>query len=182
MRAIVAPGMGVTDIAGCGGWYAWIAGELRARGVECDLHDFPEPEYAHESRWIPFMRWGLGARADTVVIGHSTGAVAALRLAEMQQLAGIAVVSAYSSHLGDPDEQASGYFDKEWNWEAIREHCGFILQLHAQDDPLVPVDEARYVHHCLGEGSHYIETETGGHFMQEQLPELLEPLLQHILG
>lgn len=52
--------------------------------------------------------------------------MAALRLAERQKLKGIIVVAGYDSDLGDENERASGYFDRPFNWTAIRENCRFV--------------------------------------------------------
>jgi pimeloyl-ACP methyl ester carboxylesterase len=55
--------------------------------------NFPDPDVCHQSRWIPFVRDELGADERTVVVGHSTGALLAMRLLETQQLAGAILVS-----------------------------------------------------------------------------------------
>lgn len=48
----------------------------------------PDPVRASEGAWLPFMREALGADAGAVVVGHSSGAAAAMRLAETDRLAG----------------------------------------------------------------------------------------------
>jgi len=50
--------------------------------------------------WIPFINKDLGASPECVVVGHSSGAVAALRLAERQKLKGIIIVAGYDSDMG----------------------------------------------------------------------------------
>lgn len=80
-----------------------------------------------EKTWIPFINDELGGSdPESVVVGHSSGAVAALRLAEKQKLRGIIVVAGYDSDLGDANERASGYFNRPFDWAAIRANCQFV--------------------------------------------------------
>ena len=50
--------------------------------------NMPDPVGARESIWLPFMRDELGCGEDTVIVGHSSGAAAAMRFAESQRVAG----------------------------------------------------------------------------------------------
>ena len=70
------------------------------------------------STWLRFAQSELKVDERTVVIGHSTGALLAMRLAETVPLAGIVLVAAAHTDLGDAGERASGYFDAPWDWEA----------------------------------------------------------------
>ena len=55
-------------------------------------------------------------------------------------------MSAAHTDLGDEYERASEYFDEgEWKWNEMVRHARFIHQFHSTDDPLIPVEEARYV-------------------------------------
>lgn len=54
----------------------------------------PDPVRASEAAWLPFMRQQLGADAGAIVVGHSSGAIAAMRLAETDRVAGVLGVGA----------------------------------------------------------------------------------------
>eukprot|EP00727_Mastigamoeba_balamuthi_P006230 m51a1_g2226 hypothetical protein (199) ;mRNA; f:235272-235868 len=176
MRFVLAPGIGQDDSTSSH-WYPWLAHEVSSRGYEFVLRNFPDPYGAHECEWIPFLLRDLGAGADTVVIGHSSGAIAAMRLAENTRLAGIVLVSAYTTDLGDPRETESGYFCRPWDWDSIRRNCGFILQFHSVDDPYVPVDAARVVKDELAGSIEYTELGCGGHFLEGVFPQLLDAVM-----
>lgn len=60
----------------------------------------PDPLHAREGIWVPFITGTLGADADAVLIGHSSGAAAALRIAEKHRLRGLVLVAAYDSGAG----------------------------------------------------------------------------------
>ena len=57
----------------------------------------PDPLRARESIWVPFITGTLGANEDAVLIGHSSGAAAALRVAEKHKLRGMVLVAGYDS-------------------------------------------------------------------------------------
>ena len=62
MHIIVVPGMGCSPINRCN-WYKWFAGEMKKKGHDCKLRDFPNANQAKESEWMPFVRnrcGGLG--------------------------------------------------------------------------------------------------------------------------
>ncbi|XP_067563433.1 serine hydrolase RBBP9 isoform X4 [Pseudorca crassidens] len=63
---------------------------------------------ARESIWLPFMETELHCDEETIIIGHSSGAIAAMRYAETHRVCAIVLVSAYTSDLGDDNERASG--------------------------------------------------------------------------
>ena len=68
----------------------------------------PDPITARRSIWLPFMKDELGVDEQTIIIGHSSGACAAVRFAETNKVAGIVLVGAYTSggftspHLTSP--------------------------------------------------------------------------------
>ena len=145
-KFIIAPGNG-----GCGAdimntnWYGWLHKELLKRGHESICRNWPDPYICHQSKWIPYVRDELKADKNTVVIGHSTGALLAMRLLEQIPLGGVILVSAAHTDLGDEGERASGYFDDEWDWEKMKSNGAWVHQFHSADDYLIPVDEARFV-------------------------------------
>ena len=75
---------------------------------------------AHESIWIPFICDELKADEQSILIGHSSGAMAAMRYAERYPVYGTVLVSGYHTSLGMEDEKAGGWFDHPWNWAKIR--------------------------------------------------------------
>jgi len=145
MRFIILPGNGCTNILRSN-WYGWLAAELAARGVEVNIQNMPDPYVARESEWIPFIHNTLKVDESTVVVGHSSGACCAMRLLEKTPVFGAILVSAAHTDLGDDNERASGYFDRPWDWAAMRRNAkGFLHQFHSDDDHLIPVSEARHI-------------------------------------
>ena len=145
MRFIILPGNGCNDIFNSN-WYGWLAQELVSRNLEVVMENMPDPWVASEKNWIPFIHEVLKVDENTVLIGHSSGACCILRLLEQQKVLGAIIVSAAHTDLGDENERASGYFNRPWDWAAIRRNAGiFLHQFHSDDDYLVPVHEGRFI-------------------------------------
>jgi predicted alpha/beta hydrolase family esterase len=51
--------------------------------VQVAMEDMPDPYEAKESIWLPFMRDVLKADESSIIVGHSSGAEAAMRYAEV---------------------------------------------------------------------------------------------------
>jgi hypothetical protein len=51
------------------------------------------------SLWLPFMKEELGIGENDVIVGHSSGACAAIRFAERNKVHSIVLVGAYVSDL-----------------------------------------------------------------------------------
>ena len=141
MRFVILPGNGGGSILSSN-WYGWLAQSLSPK-VEVIARDMPDPYVARESAWIPFIKDELKVDEHTIVVGHSSGACCAMRLAETIKLGGVILVSAAHTDLGDENERASGYFSRPWDWDAIKTNTKFIHQFHSTDDHLIPVSEAR---------------------------------------
>jgi predicted alpha/beta hydrolase family esterase len=84
----IVPGNGAGNVVNAN-WYGWLQRSLHnPPSVTCQLKNMPEPLRALESKWIPFMRDTLLCREDTIIVGHSSGAAAAMRFAETYKVAG----------------------------------------------------------------------------------------------
>jgi len=91
---VIIPGNGGGDVTKAN-WYGWAQRRLNELDdVSCDLRNMPDPILARESVWIPFMREDMKCGEGSIIIGHSSGAEAAMRFAERYKVKGIVVVSA----------------------------------------------------------------------------------------
>jgi len=110
-------------------------------------------------------------------VGHSSGAACAMRLLERQHpesrsggggvLRGVVLVAAAHTDMGDEGERASGYFNRPWDWEAMKRGADRIALFHGTDDHLIPVREARYVAEKMGGDNFEYREMTGvSHFFR----------------
>ncbi|BFZ64029.1 hypothetical protein YB2330_005167 [Saitoella coloradoensis] len=186
LKAIIIPGIGCDDIRDAN-WYRYIHDELEKTGLfprGVVLRDFPDPFGAKESVWLPFIKSDIGVDEDTVLIGHSSGASAAMRLTETTKVCGSLLVSAALTDQDDPTERESGYFNRPFDYAAISaNNTKLLLQLSGSDDHLVPCAEQREVANGLFGGEKtatrgYMEMEGKGHFLTEECPEVVEVLVK----
>ncbi|UJR24808.1 hypothetical protein I4U23_006183 [Adineta vaga] len=173
-RILIIPGMGCTPVENCN-WYSWLKEHLEkdpSGKFDVILEDMPDPHAARESYWLPFIRDTLKSDEKTILVGHSSGCEAIMRLIEKDKVRGVILVAACHTDLGDENERASEYYNRPWNWDVMRSNAGFIVQLHSPSDKCIPVDEGRFVADKLK--SEYLELPRRGHFMGHQLPEVLK--------
>jgi len=176
-RIVILPGNGCDgdeqDLR-ASNFYGWAADAFTARGFpDVRLRCMPDPLEARSRFWLPFIEQELEADATTVLIGHSSGAVAALRVAERRRLRGLVLVAAYENPLGDAGEAASGYFDAAFDWAAVVANCGFVVQFAGERDRLVPLAEQLKVAAGLGDSARLVRLPRRDHFFEPPFPELL---------
>lgn len=175
-RAILIHGNGGCTAAD--GWLPFAERDLRALGLAVVNETFPDNDRARASIWLPHLET-LGADEHTILVGHSSGAVAALRYAETHRVLGSVLVGVCHTDLGDPGERASGYYRDPWRWDAIRRNQHWIGIFHGEDDPLIPVQEARFVAARLG--CPYFELPDRGHFVDRRpFPEVVRFVRRHL--
>lgn len=162
-------------------WLPYVREELEKLGLPVISETFPQNQIAPMNVWMPFLE-SLTPDENTILIGHSSGAILAMRYAEKHPLLGSVLVSAYHTDLDDADEKASGYFDTPWDWEAVKKNQQWIVQFASSDDPFIPIDEARFIHEKLGTDYHEYTNE--GHFGlpvdKKQFPEIIEAVKKHL--
>lgn len=143
-------------------WFPYLKTGLEKLGMKVQAPQFPDGDLARISYWLPFLKMDLQADEHTVLIGHSSGAIAAMRFAEQNRLLGSVLVGAYYTDLGYEKEKLSGYFDTPWNWNAIKKNQNWIIQFASTDDPWIPIVEPRFVRDQLH--TEYHEYQDQGHF------------------
>ncbi|KAJ3338522.1 putative hydrolase rbbp9 [Gonapodya sp. JEL0774] len=181
-RVLIVPGNGCGgDIRGFN-FYGWADAALSDTPgfvpVLPGPFGMPDPNGADRKTWLAHIEGAMRCDAESVLVGHSSGAVAALRWAETRPIRGIVLVAAYDDALGDPGEQTSGYFDGPFDWAAIRENCGFIVQFAGVRDQLVPIHIQRRVAHFLAPKVVYVEVEEEDHFFEPPFHALVQQIVE----
>ncbi len=169
-RAILIHGNGGSTAADI--WLPWLERALTALGLEVVNVTFPDNVKARARYWLPFID-ELGADERTILIGHSSGAVAAMRYAETHRILGSVLVGVCHTDLGDSGEAASGYYHEPWQWQRIRGNQDWVAIYSSTDDPNIPIAEPRFVAAQLR--CSYFEFTDRGHFVDtRELPEVVQ--------
>jgi len=168
-----------------GNWFHWLEKELEARGFNVWVPQLPNADKPSLREWSTFVirNCPFTINENTLVIGHSSGAIAALILAQdnMEKIGGIVDVSVFHDNSLNWDAN-SRLFDVYFEWDAIQQGVNKLLFIHSDNDPYVPLSQAQYVaDHCKAE---LLLISGQGHFNLEQsedykqFPKLLEILEQ----
>jgi len=173
MKVMIIPGNGNSDISG--EWFPYIKKELEKFGFEVIAKNMPDPDLARKEYWLPFIEENLEGEDDSILIGHSSGAVAILRYLENHKLKGAIIVGGYYSHLGDDKEKASGYFDSDWQWNRIKENAEWIVIYASRDDPYIPIEQPRFIRDNTNAEYHEFKDEghMGADRKKKEFPEII---------
>lgn len=159
-------------------WFPYLLENLKDLGVNVIASDFPDSTLARERYWLPFLKDILKPDNQTILIGHSSGAIVSMRYAENNPLLGTFIIGPYYTDLGMEQEKQSGYFDRPWNWNAIKKNQNWIVQFSSLDDPWIPIEQSRFIHEKLD--TEYYELDKQGHFGgdydKRTFPELLDAI------
>src|SRR5882724_11251970 len=90
-KVILIPGNGGSKPSD--GWLPYVQSELTKLGFEVTNKEFPDSVLAREEFRLPFIK-ELGADENTILIGHSSGAEAAMRYVEKNKVLGSILVGA----------------------------------------------------------------------------------------
>lgn len=153
-------------------WFPYLRRALEADGLVVDVPDLPRPDAPQPGPWLDALRNRLaGARpADTVLVGHSIGGVAVLRLLQQHdpETAGAfagAVLVATPARLPAGYDPLAGFFAEPFDWPRLRRAAGRYRVLTAADDPVLAPDQVGHVREFVaGLAATAVVTATGGHY------------------
>ncbi len=164
-----------------GNWFTWLKSDLEAKGLTVWLPQLPNAEQPSLREWADFVYENCPFSIDeeTLIIGHSSGGILALILAQETDVAIGAVVAVsvfYDNSLNwEPNNRL---FDVSFDWQRICDRTHKLLFVHSDDDPYVPLEQAKYIaEQC---DSEIIVIPQQGHFNLEksqsyqQFPVLVE--------
>lgn len=159
------------------GWAPWLKNELEDLGFETFFETMPDSIIARSEYWLPFLKEHVKVSENDVIVGWSSGAVAAMRYAEDNEILGSVLISPCYTDLGDELERQSGYYDSPWQWSKITANQQNIALFWGNDDPYIPQEEFDFIASQLK--PQIFKIPGGEHFInREQFPELLDYIRQ----
>lgn len=163
-------------------WFPEIKNKLEENGVEVSRPEFPTPEGQTLENWKKVLEeQDKDIDENTVLIGHSTGAVFILSVLEELDTAVEAsfLISGFTGKLGiEFDELNETFAEKSFDFENIKASSEEFFVFHSESDPYVPLEEGAQLASDL---SANLELVAGaGHFNTESgytdFPELWREL------
>lgn len=161
---------------------AWLRTELEKRGHEVVAPELPNTDAPTESEWVESALAATHYDEDTIIYGHSLGAVTALKVAERldTKIAGLVLVGGFvDPEFGDRERPFATTFSWEFDSERIKERATFIKILHDETDQAVTEDQAKRLAQTCGAPITRVIAEKP-HFMGEQEPTALREIVPSI--
>ena len=162
-------------------WFPYVERELKNIGLEVINIELPLCDKNRALIRLKFIET-IGTNRNTILIGHSSGGVMAMRYAENHQLLGSVLVAACQSHFEDEELIKSGYFNSPWDWSKIKNNQRWIVQYASTDDPHIPISDARIIRDALN--TDYYEYNNQGHFgysaRKFEFPEIVEEITKRL--
>lgn len=167
-------------------WFRWLEKELRDRGIDVWLPQLPHADRPALSQWYQFIEENqpFAIDADTLIVGHSSGATLGLLVTQKNETR-VGGVVAVSGFYNDPSLTANQWdanerlFDAAFDWEAIAANTTKRpLCIHSDNDPYIQLEHAKDLATKIG--AQFVVLLGQGHFSMAQneqyseFPALLE--------
>jgi len=165
-------------------WFPWLKSQLELKGYKVWVPQLPKSETPNIEDYNKFLLsdgWQLDQ--DTVIIGHSSGAVAVLgllqALPEKTKVNTCILVGSFNDDLDWPNLKE--LFKVPFDWQKIKSKARKIIFIHSDDDPHCPLEHAQFQAKQLNAqliikpGQKHFSIDTAGE-QYKQFPFLLELL------
>lgn len=159
-----------------GDWYPWLKTELEKKGYKVSVPEIPTMGTGNPDMetMVKYVFENNLVDKDTVVIGHSLGAVLALRLAERAKFAKGILLSGWDYNDLTPQHQS--FWVRMTDHNTIKANVPNWVTIISDNDPYVTKAIA---HEMAGRlGAQIVDAGVKGHFLVKdgvmQIPELLE--------
>lgn len=141
-----------TDGSPDGNWFPWLKMKLEAVGYEVWAPELPEnhtPNYHTYNDFLLSKEWDF---TDSVVVGHSSGAVSVLNLLMDERCPKVklaVMVSGWAGGLPNGNFE-EGQFDNMFpaggfDFARIKANVDNLVFLHSDNDPYCPLEQAEYL-------------------------------------
>jgi len=130
-------------------WFDWLRQELEKKCWKVWVPDLPQASHPSIKRYNKFIfqnkNWQFNQ--DSVLIGHSSGAVAILGLLQALpknvKVNACYLIGAFKNNL-DWDV-LDGLFEDSFDFELIREKADRFVFIHSDNDPYCPLEHAQFL-------------------------------------
>lgn len=166
-----------------GNWFQWLKKQLEDHGYDVWVPDLPDADIPSAEKYNKLLLGGgFDFNQETILVGHSSGAVSILNL--LQELPeGIKIkaaflVGAFEGPLGK--ETRSELFPKPFDFAKIKSRCGKFIFIHSDNDPYCPLQGAELLTKKLA--GQLVVKSGQGHFNLEASPDYKEfPVLLNLI-
>ena len=171
-------------------WFMWLKGKLVGKGYHVWLPQLPGADKPNSITYTDFLLSNKAFKFnnDTVLIGHSSGAVEILNLLQhlpgRTKIKGAILVSAFMNDLGW--DSLSELFRTDFDFEKIKQHCKKFIFIHSDNDPYISLEHPKQLASETGgelivlAGQGHFNTDAGPRY--KQFPEIIQFIDEVIKG
>jgi len=161
-----------TDGSSLENWFPWLKQQLENKGYEVWCPNLPGADRPSIEKYNKFILKSLPFEIDkeTILIGHSSGAVAILGLLDSMPedtfVQACYLVGSFKDDLGW--NILKDLFVRPFNFSGIKLKSRLWYFIHSDNDPYCPLEHAQYLHSQLGgdlivlPGQKHFSIETAG--------------------
>jgi len=167
-------------------WFPWLKNELEKKEFKVIVPKFPTPLNQSLESWLrTIAKYENKITDETVLIGHSLGAVFILNYLEKtnKKIKAAFLVAGFHKMLGSPyDKLNKSFIDKKFDWERIKMSCNKFFVFGSDNDEYISIDITKELAKNVNGDLRIIQN--GGHLNKAagfvNFPQLLETILNEI--
>lgn len=153
-------------------WFNWLKQELEARNYRVWLPQLPDADRPNMQKYTQFLKGNdFKFNEETILIGHSSGAVAILGLLQSlpvgSKIKAAFFVGAFENDLGW--NGLKELFIRPLDFKNIKQKADKFIFIHSDNDPYCPLEQAQHLSEKLG-GELFIQ-KGQGHFNTDSNPK-----------
>lgn len=158
-----------------GNWYIWLKKELEKKGYRVFLPDLPtmQDDYPDMQQLLDYIERNIPIDDQTIVFGHSLGAVLGLRLAERKVFNKLFLIAGWD--FDDLTAEHRSFWQDKIDHTTIKENVKEIYCITSDNDPFMTAFIVEQMSKRLN--GIYVLIENAGHFTEKydsrQIPQLL---------
>lgn len=177
-----------TDADHTHNWFPWLKKGLADLGYKAWVPDLPQADHPNIDRYNKFLlSSNFDFNNDTIIIGHSSGAVEILGLLNDPNFpkdVGLKACFLVGAFKGDLGWESLKGMVAIFNDELIKQRSNKFVFIHSDNDPYCPIGDAKDL--CKQVDGKFIELPGQGHFTKSldpkytEFPELIEIIKKEI--
>jgi len=134
-------------------WQKWLYDQLNERSIDVDLPILPEFDNPVQEDWLKELEKFKPFDDDTILVGHSLGCAAILRLLERldgnQKVGKVILVSGWIGKTPKYPE-LNDFYQTDFNWKRIKERALKIIAVVSDNDTYHPFENTEKLAKLLG--------------------------------
>lgn len=132
-------------------WFDWLRQALAVMNIDCCVPTLPTPEQQNLENWLAVFQQSCGheIHSNTIIVGHSLGAVFVLRWLEQYayKVRATILVGAFIGEVGIKqfDEINKSFFLMPFQWKKIKARAEIFVSYGGDNDTYIPLSQFHFI-------------------------------------